>query len=165
MAIVGLTVALVIVTMGIQPSLSVPLSYEAQDTVLDLMSEQGFTGLKYANLNETPRALYRKDLGSNSIAYYEIVSGDGTEYFLLSAGPKTGDYRFVENGAINSTAGQRRPTDALNIQARLNRRSCAKYYRLSQAGIDMCEDDRGNPVAATSNWTSNAPVGVLLFSY
>ena len=155
--------ASVIVSMAIQPSQGVPLSYEAQDTVLDLICEKGFTGLANANLRDAPRPMFRKDLGS-SIAYYEIVSRNGKGYFLLSAGPKTGDYRFVESGEINATAGQYRPTDVLNLQARSSRKFCAKYYRLSQAGLNMCEDYRGNPVAATLNWTSNAPVSAF-FSF
>ena len=154
---------LVLVSMATPPALSALLSYEAQDTVLDLMTEKDFTGLASANLlaNDGPRPVYRKDLGPNDIAYYEILSGDGKEYFLLSAGSKTGDNRFVESGQINATSQQHRPTDKLNQDAAKNGQTCFKHYRLSQAGIYMCEDRRGVPVAASYNWISNAPVSVL----
>jgi len=160
MAIPSLIAVLVLVSMATQPSISALLSYEAQDTVLELMSEKGFTGLATANLlaKDGPRPIYRKDLGLNHVAYYEILSGDGKEYFLLSAGSKSGDNRFVESGEINAEAQQYRPTDALNKQAAKNRQTCYKHYRLSQAGLYMCEDRRGIPVAATYNWTSDAPI-------
>lgn len=160
MAIPRLIAALMLVSLATQPSLSAFLSYEAQDTVLDLMSEKGFTGLGTSNLlaRDGPRPIHRKDLGSNYIAYYEILSGDGREYFLLSASSKTGDNRFVESGEINATARQYRPTDVLNNQAKRNGKYCYRHYRLSQAGVYMCEDGRGNVVAATWNWTSNAPI-------
>lgn len=154
---------LALVTMVTPPALSALLSYEAQDTVLDLMAEKGFTGLGSANLlaKDGPRPIYRKDLGPNHIAYYEILSGDGKEYFLLSSGSKTGDNRFVESGDINATSQQYRPTDKLNMDAAKLGQTCFKHYRLSQAGLYMCEDRNGIPVAATYNWTSNAPVSVL----
>jgi len=163
MAIPSLIAVLVLVSMATQPSISALLSYEAQDTVLELMSEKGFTGLATANLlaKDGPRPIYRKDLGLNHVAYYEILSGDGKEYFLLSAGSKSGDNRFVESGEINAEAQQYRPTDALNKQAAKNRQTCYKHYRLSQAGLYMCEDRRGIPVAATYNWTSDAPVSAI----
>lgn len=158
-----LLAVLVLVSMATPTVLSALLSYEAQDTVLDLMSEKGFLGLASTNLlaKEGPRPIYRKDLSPNDIAYYEILSGDGSEYFLLSAGSKTGDNRFVESGNINAKSQQYRPTDALNKQAARNRHTCFKHYRLSQAGLYMCEDRNGVPVAATYNWTSNAPVSIL----
>ena len=160
MAVPSLVAVWLVVSMATQLSLSAMLSYEAQDTVLDLMTEKDFTGLATANLRarDGPRPIYRKDLHSSYIAYYEILSGDGKGYFLLSAGSKTGDNRFVESGEINATAQQYRPTDALNMQARRNGQSCYKYYRLSQAGVYMCENSRGVAVAATHNCTSNGPV-------
>ncbi|KAL9967253.1 hypothetical protein ACROYT_G025438 [Oculina patagonica] len=153
---------LALVTMVTPPALSALLSYEAQDTVLDLMAEKGFTGLGSANLlaKDGPRPIYRKDLGPNHIAYYEILSGDGKEYFLLSSGSKTGDNRFVESGDINATSQQYRPTDKLNMDAAKLGQTCFKHYRLSQAGLYMCEDRNGIPVAATYNWTSNAPIDI-----
>ena len=140
------------------------LSYEAQDTIVDLMSEEGFRGLLNAKLlaRGEPRRIYRKDTGAKYVAYYEILSGDGTEYFLLSAGPKTGDNRFVESG--NVTARDKRPTDVLNDQAKFNGQACSKHYRLSSAGVYICENNQGFPVAATYNWTSNAPVSITHFS-
>lgn len=167
MEIPRLIAALLLVSMVTQLSLSALLSYEAQDTVLDLMTEKGFSGLVTTNLlmKDGPRPIYRKDLGTNHIAYYEILSGDGKEFYLLSAGSKTGDNRFVESGEINATAQQYRPTDALNIQARKNGQSCYRHYRLSQAGLYMCEDQRGTPVAATYNWTSNAPVSLCFLKF
>ena len=154
---------LVLVAMVTPPALSALLSYEAQDTVLDLMTEKDFTGLGRANLlaKDGPRPVYRKDLRPNNIAYYEILSGDGKEYFLLSSGSKTGDNRFVESGDINVKSQQYRPTDKLNMDAAKNGHTCFKHYRLSQAGIYMCEDRNGVPVAATYNWTSNAQVSVF----
>ena len=167
MDIPRLIAALLLVSMVTHLSLSALLSYEAQDTVLDLMTEKGFSGLVTTNLlkKDGPRPIYRKDLGTNHIAYYEILSGDGKEFYLLSAGSKTGDNRFVESGEINATAQQYRPTDALNIQARKNGQSCYRHYRLSQAGLCMCEDQRGTPVAATYNWTSNAPVSLWFLKF
>ena len=155
---------LTVVTMVTSKALSARLSYEAQDTVLDLMTEKGFTGLASANLlaKDGPRPLYRKDLGPNHIAYYEILSGDGKEYFLLSSGSKTGDNRFVESGEINAKRQQYRPTDKLNMDAAKVGQTCFKHYRLSQAGLYMCEDRNGIPVAASYNWTSNAPVSNFL---
>lgn len=163
MGTLRLIAALVLVSMTMEPALNALISYETQDKVLDLMTEKGFTGLASANLlaKDGPRPIYRKDLKQDDIAYYEILSGDGKEYFLLSAGPKTADNRFVESGDINATSQQYRPTDALNMQARRNGQTCFKHYRLSQAGLYMCEDRSGIPVAATYNWTSNAPVSVL----
>ena len=160
MAVPSLVTVWFVVSMATQRTLSAMLSYEAQDTVLDLMTERDFTGLATANLRarDGPRPIYRKDLGSSYTAYYEILSGDGKGYFLLSAGPKTGDNRFVESGEINVTARLYRPTDVLNMQARRNGQSCCKYYRLSQAGIYMCENCRGVTVAATHNCMSNGPV-------
>ena len=154
---------LVLVSMATPPALSALLSYEAQDTVLDLMTERDFTGLGSANLlaKDGPRPMYRKDLGLNEIAYYEILSGDGKEYFLLSSGSKTGDNRFVESGQVNAKSQQYRPIDKLDQDAANNGQTCFKHYRLSQAGIYMCEDRKGVPVAASYNWTSNAPVSVL----
>ena len=160
MAIPSLIAGLVVVAMATQPSLSAFLSYEAQDTVLDLMTQKGYTGLGTANLlaKDGPRPIYRKDLDKNDIAYYEILSGDGKEYFLLSAGSRAGDNRFVESGEINARTKQYRPTDALNNQAKMNGQACYKHYRLSQVGLYVCEDRAGIPVAASYNWTSNAPV-------
>lgn len=111
MDIPRLIAALLLVSMVTHLSLSALLSYEAQDTVLDLMTEKGFSGLVTTNLlkKDGPRPIYRKDLGTNHIAYYEILSGDGKEFYLLSAGSKTGDNRFVESGEINATAQQYRP--------------------------------------------------------
>ena len=156
-------VVLAIVTIVTPPALSALLSYEAQDTVLDLMTEKDFTGLGSANLlaKDGPRPVYRKDLAPDHIAYYEILSGDGKEYFLLSSGSKTGDNRLVESGEINATSQQYRPTDKLNMDAKRIGRTCFKHYRLSQAGLYMCEDRSGTPVAASYNWTSNAPVSIL----
>ena len=122
MDIPRLIAALLLVSMVTHLSLSALLSYEAQDTVLDLMTEKGFSGLITTNLlkKDGPRPIYRKDLGTNHIAYYEILSGDGKEFYLLSSGSKTGE--------INATAQQYRPTDALNIQARKNGQSCYRHY-------------------------------------
>lgn len=158
-----LIAVLVLVSMVTPPAFSALLSYEAQDTVLDLMTEKDFTGLASANLlaKDGPRPVYRKDLGPKNIAYYEILSGDGKGYFLLSSGSKTGDNRFVESGDINATSQQYRPTDKLNMDAAKNGQTCFKHFRLSQAGIYMCEDRNGIPVAASYNWTSNAPVSVF----
>ncbi|XP_020617628.1 uncharacterized protein LOC110055547 [Orbicella faveolata] len=160
MSTLTLIALLVLVSMATPPALCALLSYEAQDTVLDLMTEKDFTGLGSANLlaKDGPRPVYRKDLEPNNIAYYEILSGDGKDYFLLSSGSKTGDNRFVESGDVNAKSQQYRPTDKLNMDAAKNGQTCFKHYRLSQAGIYMCEDRNGVPVAANYNWTSNAPI-------
>ena len=89
----------------------------------------------------------------------------GKEFYLLSAGFKTGDNRFLESGEINATAQQYRPTDALNIQRGKNGQSCYRYYRLSQSGLYMCKDQRVTRVAATYNWTSNAPVSLWVLQF
>lgn len=159
----NLIALLVLISMVTPPAFSALLSYEATDTVLDLITEKSFAGLESANLlaKDGPRPVYRKDLGPNNIAYYEILSGDGKEYFLLSSGSKTGDNRFVESGKIDAKSQQYRPTDQLNMDAAKNGQTCFKHYRLSQAGIYMCEDRNGVPVAASYNWTSDAPVSVF----
>lgn len=65
MDIPRLIAALLLVSMVTHLSLSALLSYEAQDTVLDLMTEKGFSGLITTNLlkKDGPRPIYRKDLG------------------------------------------------------------------------------------------------------
>ena len=77
------------------------------------------------------RKIYRKDLDKNYVAYYELQFGD--QYFIFSAGPKTGDHRLVEEGKIP------RMTKVLIDQAAQNKNECHKFYRLSPEGVTICE--------------------------
>ena len=60
----------------------------------------------------------------------------------FSAGPKTGDYRLVEEKRIPSI------TDILTDQAGKMKKVCQKFFRLNADGTTICEDDTGKAVAS-----------------
>ena len=100
------------------------------------------------------RPIYRLDLDTDYVAYYEIDTG--SDYVVLSSGHKTGDFREVESGP------DPRPTDVVIQQAQENGQQCEKFYRLSPLGLIMCKNGNGTVVAASYNWTNNDPQVVLL---
>ena len=92
---------------------AVKLPYEVKNTIIDHMDPSEYVqGLDKVNVSDASitRKIYRKDLPSNYVAYYEIKAGK--KYVVLSAGPQTGDYREAESGPCP------RPTDVLIRQAR-----------------------------------------------
>lgn len=121
-------------------SLEVHVSWEMKRAFLELRQIMG---------DFKPKVLfpvYRKDLPSSYIAYYELkLEQSGRQsYAIVSAGKETGDYSLVETGDLPS------PLDKLRDQAHSNGHYCAKFFRLSTDGITICEDDRINRIVATT---------------
>ena len=109
-----LFVVLYIVTK-LQPCHSAEkLPYQVENTIIEHTADPSeyVTGLDKVNVSDAniTRAIYRKDLPSHYVAYYEIEA-EG-KYIILSAGSKTGDYREAESGPSP------RPTDVLSQQAK-----------------------------------------------
>ena len=141
-----------LITLGYHtPALELP--YEVLDSIVELSSlDPDFTDLARVNVTDDlgpTRPIYRLDLDPDFVAYYEIDMG--SKYIVLSSGRKTGDFRKVESGP------DPRPTDVLIQQAQKNGQRCEKFYRLSPMGLTICKNDNGTVVAASYNWTADAP--------
>lgn len=140
------------------PITGTQLPYEVLDSIIELTdTDDDYRDLNRVNLSDVlglTRPIYRLDLDTDYVAYYEIDTG--SDYVVLSSGHKTGDFREVESGP------DPRPTDVVIQQAQENGQQCEKFYRLSPLGLIMCKNGNGTAVAASYNWTNNDPQVVLL---
>ena len=140
------------------PITGTQLPYEVLDSIIELTdTDDDYRDLNRVNVSDVlglTRPIYRLDLGTDYVAYYEIDTG--SDYVVLSSGHKTGDFREVESGP------DPRPTDVVIQQAQENGQQCEKFYRLSPLGLIMCKNGNGTAVAASYNWTNNDPQVVLL---
>ena len=154
-----LLVSAIIITFTTYNVATLKLPYEVLDSIVELSDlDQDFTNLTRVNVSDDrgpTRPIYRLDLDPDYVAYYEIDIG--SDYVVLSAGKKTGDFRKVESGP------DPRPTDVLIQQAQDNSQRCEKFYRLSPMGLTICKNDNGTVVAASYNWT--ADVAEVRFSF
>lgn len=138
----------VVATSSTSVADGIQLAYEVQETLLNLMDVDD---LKRINTTDSHsiRPIYRKDLDSRYIAYYEV--NNGKSFRVLSAGPKTGEEEEVESGPVPS------PSQVLIDQAERVGQECNKYYRLA-TGLYACENRQNIVVAATFDWDADSPV-------
>ena len=149
---------LIVIAAFASPITGTQLPYEVLDSIIELTdTDDDYRDLDRVNVSDVlglTRPIYRLDLDTDYVAYYEIDTG--SDYLVLSSGHKTGDFREVESGP------DPRPTDVVIQQAQENGQQCEKFYRLSPLGLIMCENGNGTVVAASYNWTNNDPqVGLL----
>ena len=137
-----------------QRSNAIILPYHVKNSILEMTVPteyvQGLDRVNFSNPYIT-RAIYRKDLDPNYVAYYEIEA-EG-KYALFSTGPGTGDFRQAQTGPSP------RPTDFLIEQANQHGQHCVKFFRLTPLGLFLCENANERAVAATFNWTTQSSVG------
>jgi len=129
------------------------LPFEVEQTLLRSLNKSELDNLDVSHRSIVP--IYRKDLDPNYIAYYQI-SLKGKWHFVLSAGPKTGDYKQAQSGPAPL------PTTVLQKQAKKAGQECNKFFLIHSYGLYMCENGKGRAVAATYNWTSNTLVPIRL---
>lgn len=90
--------------------------------------------------------IYRKDLPSNYIAYWELKlhGKKGDKYVIISAAKQTGDYRLAEEGGLPS------PSDRLRDKAEKRGYRCHLIFRLSPDGLMVCEDVAVHHIVAST---------------
>ncbi|XP_070537795.1 uncharacterized protein [Ptychodera flava] len=113
------------------------LSWQAADTLLQLQNV-----LDDPEITDEPMAVYRKDLDKDYVAYW-LIEINKSQYLVLSADVKTGDYRLNQQGDLPS------PITRMSNIAVTNNDQCYRFYMMTPEGAMFCENKDGKVISST----------------